>query len=110
VAGIARDSGVTHLVCSFVGGAERGTGIDHFESKAEIEQHILALGVPATILRPAFFMSNLLPTPTPWASGSWRCPSSGTSRAEEGIPGRYRGPAPAASGSADVRAVPHPAN
>ncbi|MFB4267662.1 NmrA family NAD(P)-binding protein [Nonomuraea sp. GTA35] len=27
---------------------------------AEIEQHILTLGVPATILRPVFFMNNLL--------------------------------------------------
>ncbi|MEV5897417.1 NmrA/HSCARG family protein [Nonomuraea fuscirosea] len=60
VADIARDSGVTHLVYSSVGGAERETGIDHFASKAEIERHILALSAPATILRPAFFMNNLL--------------------------------------------------
>ncbi|MFC4114087.1 NmrA/HSCARG family protein [Nonomuraea zeae] len=60
VADIAQDSGVAHLVYSSVGGAERETGIDHFESKAEIERHILALGVPATILRPVFFMNNLL--------------------------------------------------
>ncbi|MDP9867610.1 MULTISPECIES: NmrA/HSCARG family protein [Streptosporangium] len=60
VADIARDSGIAHLVYSSVGGAERHTGIDHFESKAEIERHILALGVPATILRPVFFMNNLL--------------------------------------------------
>ncbi|RJL27100.1 NmrA/HSCARG family protein [Bailinhaonella thermotolerans] len=60
VADIARDSGVAHLVYSSVGGADRHTGIDHFESKAEIERHILALGVPATILRPVFFMDNLL--------------------------------------------------
>ncbi|MGW0484130.1 NmrA/HSCARG family protein [Nonomuraea sp. NPDC003214] len=60
VADIAHSSGVAHLVYSSVGGAERETGIDHFESKAEIERHILALGVPATILRPVFFMNNLL--------------------------------------------------
>ncbi|WP_043632790.1 NmrA/HSCARG family protein [Nonomuraea candida] len=60
VADLAHDSGVAHLVYSSVGGAERETGIDHFESKAEIERHILALGVPATILRPVFFMNNLL--------------------------------------------------
>ncbi|WP_433326674.1 NmrA/HSCARG family protein [Spirillospora sp. CA-294931] len=60
VADVAKESGVAHLVYSSVGGAERGTGIDHFESKAEIERHILALGVPATILRPVFFMNNLL--------------------------------------------------
>ncbi|MFI6296546.1 NmrA/HSCARG family protein [Nonomuraea sp. NPDC050790] len=60
VADIAHDSGVAHLVYSSVGGAERETGIDHFESKAEIERHILTLGLPATILRPVFFMNNLL--------------------------------------------------
>ncbi|RLV70364.1 NmrA family protein [Streptomyces sp. CBMAI 2042] len=60
VADVAKEAGVTHFVYSSVGGAERGTGIDHFESKAEIERHIKALGLPATILRPVFFMNNLL--------------------------------------------------
>ncbi|WP_314177332.1 NmrA/HSCARG family protein [Streptomyces winkii] len=60
VADAAKQSGVAHLVYSSVGGAERGTGIDHFESKAEIERHIQQLGIPATILRPVFFMNNLL--------------------------------------------------
>ncbi|MDF5759375.1 NmrA family NAD(P)-binding protein, partial [Spongiactinospora sp. TRM90649] len=43
---------VGHLVYSSVGGAERHTGIEHFESKAAIESYIRALGLPATILRP----------------------------------------------------------
>ncbi|MBC3984792.1 NmrA/HSCARG family protein [Streptomyces sp. AC536] len=60
VADAALDAGVAHLVYSSVGGAERHTGIGHFETKAEIERHILALGLPATILRPVFFMDNLL--------------------------------------------------
>ncbi|MGA4545556.1 NmrA/HSCARG family protein [Uniformispora flossi] len=60
VADIAAELRVAHLVYSSVDGAERGTGIDHFESKAEIERHIRALGLPATILRPVFFMNNLL--------------------------------------------------
>ncbi|MFD4996110.1 NmrA/HSCARG family protein [Streptomyces buecherae] len=60
VADAARETGVAHLVYSSVGGAERHTGIGHFETKAEIERHILALGLPATILRPVFFMDNLL--------------------------------------------------
>jgi uncharacterized protein YbjT (DUF2867 family) len=60
VADEAQRAGVTHLVYSSVGGADRATGIDHFESKAEIERHIVELGLPATILRPAFFMDNLL--------------------------------------------------
>lgn len=41
-----------------VGGAEHDSGIDHWESKWEIEQHIRQLGLPATILRPAAFMEN----------------------------------------------------
>ncbi|CAM5547228.1 MULTISPECIES: NmrA/HSCARG family protein [Streptomyces] len=60
VADAAKAAGVGHFVYSSAGGAERQTGIDHFESKAEIERHILALGLPATLLRPAFFMNNLL--------------------------------------------------
>ncbi|MEU0588366.1 NmrA/HSCARG family protein [Streptomyces sp. NPDC006132] len=60
VADAARAAGVAHLVYSSVGGAERNTGIDHFETKAEIERHILDLALPATILRPVFFMNNLL--------------------------------------------------
>jgi uncharacterized protein YbjT (DUF2867 family) len=60
VADVAGETGVAHLVYSSVGGAERRTGIDHFETKAEIERHIQASGLPATILRPAFFMNNLL--------------------------------------------------
>jgi uncharacterized protein YbjT (DUF2867 family) len=59
VADAAREAGVRHLVYSSVGGAERNTGIAHFESKWQIEEYIRALGLPATILRPVFFMSNL---------------------------------------------------
>lgn len=43
-----------------MGGAERATGIGHFESKWRIEQRIRELGLPATILRPVFFTDNLL--------------------------------------------------
>ncbi|TDC80877.1 NmrA/HSCARG family protein [Micromonospora sp. KC606] len=60
VADVATQSGVEHLIYSSVGGADRHTGIEHFESKAEIERHIRTLGLPATILRPVFFMDNLL--------------------------------------------------
>jgi uncharacterized protein YbjT (DUF2867 family) len=60
VADAAKATGVKHLVYSSVGGAERHTGIDHLESKAEIERHILALDLPATVLRPVFFINNLL--------------------------------------------------
>ncbi|MFF3667060.1 NmrA family NAD(P)-binding protein [Microtetraspora malaysiensis] len=49
---------VAHLVFASVGGAERGTGISYWESKWAIEQHIAALGLPATVLRPVRFMEN----------------------------------------------------
>src|SRR5262249_24416690 len=40
------------------GGAERNSGIDHWESKWEIEKHIRKLALPATVLRPASFMET----------------------------------------------------
>ncbi|WP_049572071.1 NmrA/HSCARG family protein [Nocardiopsis sp. SBT366] len=51
-------AGVAHLVYSSVGAAEHGSGVAHFETKAEIEAYIDAVGVPATVLRPVFFMEN----------------------------------------------------
>lgn len=54
----AKAAGVKHLVYSSVGGAERSTGIPHFDSKWEIERHIASLGLPATVLRPVWFMEN----------------------------------------------------
>ncbi|HYW33870.1 MAG TPA: NmrA/HSCARG family protein [Balneolaceae bacterium] len=56
----AADAGVEHFVYSSVGGAERDTGIPHFETKWEIEKHLRSLELPATILRPVFFMNNWL--------------------------------------------------
>ena len=54
----AKAAGVQHFVYTSVGGAERNTGVPHFDSKWIIEQHIEALGLPATILRPVAFMDN----------------------------------------------------
>jgi uncharacterized protein YbjT (DUF2867 family) len=55
----AKAAGVEHLVYSSVGSAHRNTGVPHFESKWKVEQHIRELGIPATILRPVWFMDNL---------------------------------------------------
>src|SRR5258705_1607029 len=52
--------GVSHLVYSSVAGADRATGIPHFDSKFEIEKEIRRLGVPFTIVAPVFFMENFL--------------------------------------------------
>lgn len=62
IADAVRAAGVGHLVYSSVGGAERHTGVPHFESKRRVEEHITALGLPATFVRPVFFMENLAPT------------------------------------------------
>src|SRR5262245_8583233 len=58
LANVAKKAGVRHFVYSSVGGAERNSGIDHWESKWKIEKHIRALKLPATILRPAAFMED----------------------------------------------------
>ena len=58
VAELAREAGIAHLVYSSIRGAGQHTGIPHVESKARIEERIAALGLPATILRPASFMDN----------------------------------------------------
>lgn len=59
LATLAKEAGVRHFVYSSVDGAERGSGIPHFESKGRIEEHIRAIGLPYTILRPVYFMDNL---------------------------------------------------
>lgn len=51
-------AGIKHLVYSSVAGANQKTGIPHFDSKNEIEKYIKTAGVPATVLRPVFFMYN----------------------------------------------------
>ncbi|WP_407564707.1 NmrA/HSCARG family protein [Streptomyces sp. 184] len=63
VAEAAAEAGVAHFVYSSVGGAERDSGIPHFESKWHVEQHIGKLGLPATVLRPAMFYDILNDVP-----------------------------------------------
>jgi uncharacterized protein YbjT (DUF2867 family) len=58
VADAIQAAGVKHCVYSSVGSAHRQTGISHFDSKWEIEEHVRRLDLPYTILRPAFFMQN----------------------------------------------------
>jgi uncharacterized protein YbjT (DUF2867 family) len=58
LADAAKRTGVAHFVYSSVGGAERNSGIAHWESKWQIEQHVRKINLPATILRPAAFMEN----------------------------------------------------
>jgi uncharacterized protein YbjT (DUF2867 family) len=58
VADLARESGIEHLVYSSLNGASAHSGIPYYESKARIEEHIHAVGLQATILRPVSFMDN----------------------------------------------------
>jgi uncharacterized protein YbjT (DUF2867 family) len=60
IASAAADARVEHFVYSSVGGADRSSGVPHFESKSRIEQHIHDVGLPFTIIRPVYFMENLL--------------------------------------------------
>ena len=65
LAKLAREQGVAHFVYSSVGSAHRRTGIPHFDNKWRIEETVRSLGFPShVILRPVFFMENLL---SPWA-------------------------------------------
>jgi uncharacterized protein YbjT (DUF2867 family) len=54
----AKKAGVQHFVFSSVGGAERNSGIGHWESKWEVENYIRSLGLPATMIRPVAFMED----------------------------------------------------
>lgn len=55
----AVEADVDHFVFTSVGGAERDTGIPHFDSKWEIETYLRESTLPATVVRPVFFMQNL---------------------------------------------------
>ncbi|SET97298.1 NmrA/HSCARG family protein [Stigmatella erecta] len=56
----ARRAGVKHFVYSSVAGADRLTGVPHFDSKHEVEHYLRHSRVPYTILGPTFFMENFL--------------------------------------------------
>lgn len=58
IADAAADAKVPHLVYSSVGGAERNSGVPHFESKWRVEQYLRDTGVPVSVVRPTFFMEN----------------------------------------------------
>ena len=47
-----------HVVFSSVGGAERDSGVPHFESKRRVEEHLQQSGLRTTMVRPVAFMDN----------------------------------------------------
>jgi uncharacterized protein YbjT (DUF2867 family) len=69
----AKAAGV-HLVFNSVGSANRRTGIPHFESKYAVEEHIVRIGVHATILAPVYFMENLYFAKEQLAKGIYAAP------------------------------------
>ena len=58
MADAAQKADVKHFVYSSVGSANEKTGIPHFDSKNQVEQHIHSLDLPFSIIRPVFFMNN----------------------------------------------------
>src|ERR1700746_2328946 len=61
LATLAREAGVEHYVYSSVGSAPNRTGIPHFDNKWRIEETGRGLSFSShVILRPVFFMENLL--------------------------------------------------
>lgn len=59
LADAAADAGVRHLVYSSVASADRNSGLAHFESKWQVEQHLRGKkSLSYTVLRPVFFMDN----------------------------------------------------
>ena len=56
VADMAKDANVQHIVYGSAGIGRKGTGIPSWETKLQIEDHMKALDLPLTILRPMAFM------------------------------------------------------
>jgi uncharacterized protein YbjT (DUF2867 family) len=72
----ARQQAVSHFIYSSVGSADQKTGIPHFDSKFQIEEHLRSSGLPHTIVRPVFFMENWLGSKERIAQGTLAQPLS----------------------------------
>src|SRR4051794_773269 len=65
VSDAAKHADVPHVAYSSVDGAERGSGVPHFDSKWQIEQHRGPPELPLTVLRPTLFIDNFAPYQRP---------------------------------------------
>lgn len=54
----AKKAGVKFVVLTSVDGAERKSGVPHFDDKYEVEEHLVQSGLEHTILRPVAFMDS----------------------------------------------------
>jgi uncharacterized protein YbjT (DUF2867 family) len=61
IADVAVDAGVDHIIFSGAGYHDRDLDIAALEPAGEVERYIRSLDVPATFLRPVWFMHNLEP-------------------------------------------------
>lgn len=55
---LAREAGIERIVYLSVIHADKFTNVPHFTGKHTVERMIESVGIPATILRPAYFMQN----------------------------------------------------
>lgn len=58
IADAAKKAEVGHFIFGSVANANLNTGIPHFDSKYEVEKHLVTLDIPYTISAPVFFMDN----------------------------------------------------
>ncbi|GAB2639445.1 NmrA/HSCARG family protein [Nocardia goodfellowii] len=58
VVDLAAELGIRHFVYSSLKGAGEDSGVEYYAAKEAIESYIGDSGLPATILRPVFFMDN----------------------------------------------------
>ncbi|KAB8231678.1 NmrA/HSCARG family protein [Aspergillus alliaceus] len=63
VANAAKETGVQHLIFSSLLNVTETSGgrlkhVPHFDHKAQVEQYIRSLGIPATFVLPGYFMTN----------------------------------------------------
>jgi len=83
VAEVAKQAGVQHFVYTSVASADQNTGIPHFESKWQIEQHIRVLKLPYTIVRPVSFMDGWEEERVAIGNGSFSSPMSADKQLQE---------------------------
>ncbi len=88
----AKAAGVGHLIYSSVAGANKKTGIPHFESKYRVESHLAGLGIPVTISAPVAFIGKrrLAVVARRAAPGHARVCNASQAGPSTGGPGRYR--------------------
>ena len=80
LADAANRSRTNHLVYTSVASADQKTGLPHFDSKLQIENHIRNTGLRYSIFRPVFFMENFLAMKPAIEQGKFSMPLSPQTR------------------------------